>query len=101
MGQYDAAWKRYRRLRLIYRMGVWGFLPYLFILDFFHIINGVSVPVLIVQVYILFFAVVSFRLYFFRCPRCRRFFATVWGYSPKLHASECLQCGLRKFSSGE
>jgi hypothetical protein len=101
MGRYDAQWKRYRRLRLVHRIGIWAFFPILVVLEFLHLSYGISVPFLIIQLYILFFAVASFRFYFFRCPRCRRFFATVWRYTPRLFERECLHCGLKKFSDGE
>jgi hypothetical protein len=97
MGKYDSQWRRYRRLRLLHRLGYCGFLPFLIVLAILHQL-GVPISPLVLAAYILFFLVVEFRFIFFRCPRCRRFFASAWRYSPKLYTPECLNCGLKKFS---
>ena len=100
MGRYDVQWKNYRRLRLAHRIGTWGFFLF-FSCWSFHLIYGISVPFLIIQIYVLLFAVISFRFYFFRCPRRHRFFAMTWRYTPMLWARECVHCGLRRFSDGD
>jgi hypothetical protein len=97
MGIYDAAWKRYRRLRLTFWIGAVGFLPFLFVLMLLYALK-VYVPLIVVGVYLGFFAVVRFRKTFFRCPQCRQFFAVLWGHQPRPLAPECVHCGLPKFS---
>ena len=101
MGKYDQLWQKYRRLRLLYRTGYWGFLPLLVVLEMLHMTYRISVPVQVVQLLIVLIALVAFRLYFFRCPRCQRFYAIAQRYSPKLFTRECLHCGLKKFTDGE
>jgi hypothetical protein len=100
MGQYDAQWKRYRRLRLAHRIGFWGFFPFLFVLAILAQM-GVPFPALFIAAYLLLSGVATFRFYFYRCPRCQRFYATTWRYQPMLFARECVHCGLKKFSNGE
>ena len=101
MGKYDQQWQKYRRLRLLYRTGYWGFLPLLVVLEMLYMTYRISVPVLVAQLLILLFAIIAFRLYFFRCPRCQRFYAIAQRYTPRLFARECVHCGLRKFSDGD
>jgi len=100
VGRYDEQWKTYRRLRLAHRIASWGFLPFLFLLEILHQME-VPISVLVVAAYLLVSAVASFRFYFFRCPRCKRFFAMTWRYAPMPFQRECLHCGLKKFSNGE
>jgi hypothetical protein len=100
MSRYDAQWKRYRRLRLANRIGDWGLFPFVFVLAILAQMD-LPFPALFLGAYLLFAGVATFRFYFFRCPKCQRFFATTWSYRPMLFARECVHCGLKKFSDGE
>ena len=100
MGKYDVEWRKYRRLRLTSRVGYLAFVPFLFVLIFIHEMK-VYTPFFAVEICVVFFVAVKLCLNFFRCPRCHRFFAAAWRYAPRTWASECLHCGLERFSSGD
>jgi hypothetical protein len=105
---YAAAWRDYRRRRLIFWSLLLGFpfgamaislavgLPLTQLtgidLDYFGFAIGGSWAIALV--------IANFRLQTFPCPRCRKWFAATWWYH-RAFVLKCVHCGLPKWAASD
>jgi len=98
MGTYDAAWKRYRRLRLHLWSGFAGFaLSGLFVV-LAKLPSRFDGAVLIPFAFWLNMAIAIARFKRFRCPRCNKEFERRWLNKKYPDRNTCPHCGLPKFA---
>src|SRR5260221_5189707 len=105
---YSAAWRDYRRRRLIFWAVFLGYTPGGFVLFFvgglpIAIHTGISPDYLFYPIagsWMLAFLIASWLVGLFCCPRCRKwFFATWWYRNP--FARKCVHCGLPKWATSD
>lgn len=99
--RYKAAWQEYRKLRVLFPLAVFGWLPFVVVLSavlglflrFFHLsgnIWGVFWAILALA-WVPFISISSWRWAFWRCPRCRYAFKGIYDpFFPK----RCHYCDL-------
>lgn len=99
MGPYSAGWKKFRRTQLLSVAILLGALPVLYVVGIiarwlnFELLATIAIIAVFVS-----FAVFAIRFQTFPCPRCGRCFSGDWWYNKSFLASECVHCGLPKFS---
>ncbi len=105
---YAAAWREFRKRRLIFWAIFLGYIPGVLII---WIAIGLPVSALtgikpdyffypIALCWLFMFLIASLRVGLFRCPRCHKwFFATWWYHNP--FARKCAHCGLPKWADSD
>ena len=105
--QYESAWQRYRRFRLIGFLGLIAFFPVGFAFASMMASPGAGTFNSEMAV---FFILVSpmlisdFMLRVFKCPRCKRVFFGGFlseGVLGRMMTKRCVHCGLNKFASDD
>ena len=103
---YTAAWRDYRKRRLVFWAVFLGYIPGVLVL-----FVGIGLPISaligikpdyffypIAGSWMLAFMIAGLRTGLFRCPRCGKwFFATWWYRNP--FAGKCVHCGLPKWAN--
>src|SRR5690242_5130627 len=103
---YTAAWRDYRKRRLVSWAVLLAYIPGVLVLFF-----GIGLPIsvltgikpdyffyLIAGSWMLACVIMGLRTELFHCPRCgKRFFATWWYHNA--FARKCVHCGLPKWAN--
>jgi DNA-directed RNA polymerase subunit RPC12/RpoP len=98
---YQKQWKSYRftiRLGLII-ISVGLLLHFLLVIKPAFIPENVLVS-LVVMFWMVFIGI-NFRMIFWSCPRCRRFYFQWWRKINLLKDYECRHCGLKKYEGAD
>jgi hypothetical protein len=105
---YTAAWRDFRRRRLIYWVVFLGYVP-----GAFALFVGVGLPIsafigiapdyffyAIAGSWMLAWLISGLRARLFPCPRCHKWFFATWWYSNPF-ARKCVHCGLPKWANSD
>ena len=94
--RYRAAWRKYRRLRLEFRLSIPGWFVFSELLGgiFWFFGWNQKVAMVFILAYIPYMSVVGWQWAYWQCPRCNKAFRGRYPFYPK----RCYYCGLPKWA---
>jgi hypothetical protein len=107
MVDYSANWRKYKRLKTYYFIGSWavlvafvGFLHYKFNLVY---TDNYITPLgfILSAAYVTAIVITGYPVYWFRCPRCGKFFSAKRWSNRGLNAKSCVHCGLPRYANSD
>ena len=100
MNDFEQQWNEYRKRRNLVAFAFIGYVPIVGTLGFVSskVLHTETAFFVLAFSWMAFFAVAFFRLTYWPCPRCGKWFAERWWYhNPS--AQRCVHCGLPKYSN--
>jgi membrane protein YdbS with pleckstrin-like domain len=99
MSDYQREWKRYRRLRTQFVLAWMGLFPVVAALLTVSVKqNFPQLSHAAIAIWIVLFFLTGFRVFLWRCPRCKKQFGPIVG-GIFFNVQQCTHCGLPRNSS--
>ncbi len=95
---YASEWEEYRKRRNAFLLILLTYIPGVFVIGTpLARILGSEAPMYVIAIlWMIAFALAGWRLTYWKCPRCEKWFFATWWFCNQL-ARKCVHCGLPKW----